>query len=166
MKRIVLIGFAGTYKSSAGRLLAARLGVEHFDTDAMVEEAAGCTIAEIVENCGEDFFRQREAVVVHNLPSDNCIVSTGGGTLMNDDNGEKLKAASLIVWLTVNVEIIYDRIKNDEARPLHIGKNVEELRVMLLQREPAYRRYANCTIATDDKTPDSVTDAICEYMDI
>jgi shikimate kinase len=166
MKRIVLIGFAGTFKSSAGRLLAARLGVEHFDTDAMVEEVAGCTIAEIVENCGEDFFRQREAVVVQNVPHDNCVVSTGGGTLLCADNAEKLKAASLIVWLTANVENIYDRIKNDEARPLHIGKNVEQLRIMLREREPAYRRYAHCTIATDGKTPDSVVDAICEYMDI
>ena len=56
-RTLVLVGLMGAGKSSIGRRLAQRLGVDFVDADAEIETAAGRTIPEIFEELGEATFR-------------------------------------------------------------------------------------------------------------
>src|SRR5579885_3180746 len=98
--RIVLTGFMGTGKSVVGRRLAARLGRELLDTDALIERGAGRSVREIFASDGEPRFRELErASVAEACAAGDVVVSTGGGTLLDDRNFRALSDGGLLVCL-------------------------------------------------------------------
>jgi shikimate kinase/3-dehydroquinate synthase len=144
---VVLAGFMGTGKTEVGRALADILDVEFVDTDSLVENEAGMTIAEIFERHGEARFREMEAEVCRNLaPIGGAVVATGGGTLFNLDNFRRLCALGTVVLLESTVDAMIERLKRSKVRPLlHEGHapggplrdRVEQL---LEERRPIYDR--------------------------
>src|SRR2546421_373945 len=100
MSRIVLIGYRGTGKSTARRLLAARLGWHFLDADAELEARAGRTIADVFRAEGEPGFRDRESAVLAELVLvPDHVIATGGGVVLRPGNRELLKAAGFVAWL-------------------------------------------------------------------
>src|SRR5215510_3732526 len=99
-RNVVLIGFMGSGKSAVGRALAERIGYRLFDTDAMVEQHAGRTIAEIWDVEGEDGFRSREhEAVLHACAGTGRVIACGGGAVLNIRNYGVLKGAGTVVYL-------------------------------------------------------------------
>ena len=97
MVNVVLTGMRGTGKSSIGAVLAERLGFAFIDTDAAIEELAGCRIAEIVVRHGWNHFRALERqVVARTLPTDRQVIAAGGGTLIDEENAVRLKERGLV----------------------------------------------------------------------
>ena len=100
LKRIVLIGFRGTGKSTIGKLLAKKLEWKYLSTDQQIEERVGTTISDIVERKGWKYFRKLETQVIEKLKSSqNMIIDTGGGIVENQKNVIQLNSSSLIVWI-------------------------------------------------------------------
>src|SRR5438309_5729943 len=90
-RSIVLVGIMGSGKTSVGRRLAARLGLDFVDADAAIETAARMTIAEIFKRHGETFFRDREHHVIARLIGEGQkVLATGGGAFMRDDTRAKI----------------------------------------------------------------------------
>lgn len=118
-KSIVLVGMMGAGKTAVGRTLAAQLGVPFCDSDHEIESASNMTIAEIFARDGEPFFRRKETQVIERLLAGTPgIVSTGGGAFMNPGNREMISKAGVSVWLNAPLDLLWQRVRHKETRPL------------------------------------------------
>ena len=164
-RTIVLAGFMGTGKSSVGRRLAARLGREFVDTDALIEQEAGTSITRIFADRGEAEFRVREkrAVAVA-VGEDGRVVAVGGGAILDRENLAAMKAGGPVVCLTARPEIVLSRVAHDTGRPLLQGPQpLETIRGLMAERADAYAR-ADVTIDTSDLTPDEVVERLLNAL--
>ena len=172
---IVLIGPRGSGKSTAGRLLARRLGVPLVDLDAEVARAAGRSIAEIFAAEGEPGFRAREsaalaAALTANGNGPGVVIAAGGGVVVREANRALLKAAARHrVFLNGDPAELWRRIAADPAtaasRPALTAEVGEaEVRRVLAARLPLYRELATLELDVTRRTPDQVADAILQAV--
>jgi shikimate kinase len=139
--RVYLTGFMGAGKTTVGRLLADRLGCPFIDLDAMVEDAAGCTVREVFATEGEAGFRIREhRALAETLRLERVVVATGGGTLTFETNRALIAERGLIAWLNPPFEMILRRIgvQGKSDRPLF--RSETEALALYRDRLPAYRQ--------------------------
>lgn len=161
--KIILIGFACCYKSSAGKLLAQKLNYAHIDVDKVVEESAGKSIADIFANEGEAAFRDKESAVLMAITKlDNVVVSCGGGSVLSQCFAD-VAAGSTVVWLTASPEAVHSRLGGVQ-RPLFDNMSIEQLSAAMDMRVPYYTGYANCTVITDNKTSEQVASEIVTLL--
>ena len=119
MKNVVLIGFMGAGKSSTGRMLASRLGCAFLDLDRHIEKQEQKTVSEIFAEKGEDYFRRCERKAVQEIMTrKNIVVATGGGTVKDEENRRLFKDWGVMVCLTANAEVIYNRTNRRGKRPV------------------------------------------------
>lgn len=160
---IVLIGYRGTGKSSVGRALAAKLGLDLVSTDKEIVRRAGRSIPDIVAAQGWEYFRNLESEVCRELADkDRLIVDTGGGAILRPENVEALKRRGKVFWLTASVETIAKRIGGDDQRPSLTGTKsfIDEVQDVLRERTPKYQAAADHVIHTDGRTIDDLANAI------
>jgi len=143
---IFLIGFMCCGKTTTGKALAAALNYDFADTDNLIEERYGKTIAEIFTAEGEEKFRQYEREVLRDLlHRENLVVACGGGLPCFFDNMERMNACGATIYLKADAELLAQRIEkeNNTHRPLLEGKTGLALRQhiesLLLEREKYYR---------------------------
>lgn len=141
-KTLVLVGLMGAGKTAVGTLVAARLGVPFVDSDREMEQAANRTIAEIFEHDGEDFFRQKETQVLDRLLNGPpCVLSTGGGAYLSKVNRELISRTGVAVWLRADLDLLWDRVKHKNTRPLlHVPDPRAKLAELFAARLPFYRQ--------------------------
>jgi shikimate kinase len=163
---IVLMGYRCTGKTSAGRMLADRLGVAFHDTDDLVAGRADKPVRELVASEGWPVFRELEKEVIGDLAgTDGSVISLGGGAVLDAQNVEALKEKGLFVWLFADAETIMRRLEEDQSgsalRPSLTGKPVDqEVPEVLGEREPIYRRIADLVVDTSRRTVEEVAAAI------
>ncbi|MCP4594102.1 MAG: shikimate kinase [bacterium] len=149
MGNVVLIGYRGSGKTTVGRLLAGRLACAFIDTDALIVERAGKSIAEIFAGDGEPVFRSLEADIIAEVASRSKIVlSAGGGAVLRAQNVEHLRACGTVFWLTADARTLWSRISGDAAtaanRPaLTEHDGLAEVEHLLREREPHYSACAH-----------------------
>lgn len=165
--KIVLIGFMGAGKSSVGRLLAKKLDWPFFDTDEMVEKQVGKPVPVIIRLQGEAAFRkvEKEAVRLVAL-SDKCVISTGGGVPLDEDNMNELRKDAVVLWLKVSPETVMKRIRDVSARPLIDPSNpLDSIQARLADREAAYGK-ATRTVETDGLSKEEVVEKIMAVLPV
>jgi len=137
---LVLIGFMGTGKSSAGKRLATRLGLALRDMDAMIEVRAAKPIPRIFAEDGEPHFRRLERALVQELAGrTGLVISTGGGVVLNPDNIRDFAATGVVVCLQATPETILKRVEHATHRPLLAeGDKLAKIRALLEKRQPLY----------------------------
>ena len=155
---VFLVGFMGSGKTSLGRRLAARLGWDFVDMDAMVEQRCGMNVARIFETQGEEHFRRMEREVLEELAGlRDTIVATGGGVPVGEGNMELMNRAGLTIYLMISPPQLVKRLeRGTEKRPLIRGKDpgqlLEFIEERLPQREPYYmqaKAVIDCNGASD-----------------
>lgn len=171
-KTVVLVGMMGAGKSAVGRALASRLEVPLLDSDAEIELAANATIAEIFARDGEPFFRARESEVIERLLAGvPCVLSTGGGAYLAERNRKAISAHGASVWLCADLELLWDRVRHKETRPLlRTADPKQTLKDLCAAREPFYA-MADLKVHTlphysIDETTDKVIEALLKRPDI
>jgi shikimate kinase len=164
-RNIILTGFMATGKSSIGRCLAARLGYEFVDLDALIEAEAGMRISQIFASQGEAAFRELESRMVERAAGrTGCVIATGGGAIVNPRNLEALKRSGVVIVLTADPEIILSRVRDAEDRPmLRGGEMRERIQRLLEERAPAYAK-ADLSVDTSDRTMDEVVGHLAELL--
>lgn len=166
MKSVILTGFMGTGKSSVGKFLAGKLGCGYYDLDSMIVADVGMSINDIFACHGEQHFRLLEKKAIDNLSSAGCcVISTGGGAVIDPENRRRLRAAGTVINLTASAEAIRDRLKDETDRPLlKDGKSLEKIAAMLAERESFYAD-ADMRIDTVGKTVDDVAAEILHFLE-
>lgn len=154
---IVLVGLMGVGKSTVGRRLATRLRLPFADADEEIETAAGMTIAEIFDRFGEPYFRDGERRVLARLIDGRPkVIATGGGAFVNDETRALILAEATAIWLDAAPEILAERVRRRDTRPLLRGKDPHAVLVDLAaKRNPLYA-LAPIHIASH-KTPHEAT---------
>ena len=156
----VLIGPPGAGKSTVGPLLAALLGAEFTETDAMVEETAGKPVSDIFITDGEPAFRGLErAAVAAALSQHPGIVALGGGAVMDPQTRQRL-AGHRVVYLQTGFAAAVRRVGLDSPRPLLLGNPRGRMRELLAERVGVYAELARITVVTDDRDPQEIADEI------
>ena len=146
VKRVYLIGFMGSGKSTMGRWLSDEMGWTFVDMDHFIENKYHKTITQIFEEKGEDGFREMEARCLREIGDfEKVIVGAGGGTPCYFDNMEVMNATGVTIYIKLTPEVLNDRLKGAKAqRPLVANKSKEELLTFisekLKEREPFYSK--------------------------
>lgn len=160
----ILIGPPGAGKSTVGTMLAASLGVEFLDTDAIVEEDAGKPVGDIFVSDGEAVFRELErAAVARALAGHGGVLALGGGAVM-DAGTQRLLAGQRVVYLETSFAAAVHRTGLDVPRPLLAVNPRAKLRELLEQRIPVYSSLATITMSTDDRDPQDIADELAETI--
>src|SRR6266508_3151632 len=132
---IALVGLSGVGKSSVGQLLAARLGWPLLDTDALIAETVGRTVAQIFADSGEPRFRDLESAALQRAFSiAPCVVSTGGGIVLRPDNRALLRSLAFVVWLDAPTETLVARLHALRAARAGMYAEVAHARVNVADR--------------------------------
>ena len=154
---VVLVGFMGAGKTTTGRMLAQRLALPFVDSDHVVVERAGRSIAEIFQHDGEPAFRELEAEVIAELVAGPPVVlSVGGGAIETAATRDAL-AGALVVHLHVSYRQALRRVGGDPRRPMLARPDLDKV---YQRRDPLYRAVATFTVATDGGSPTRAVEQI------
>ena len=164
LRRIVLTGFMGAGKTSVGRMLAQSLGWEFLDLDAHLESRAGKTIPELFTQHGEEHFRRLESSALANaLRRTNTVLALGGGTPETLTNRLLLEQTpgTTIIFLDAPFPVLFDRCMLEGfAAPEHLRPVLNppaEAEARFHARQPIYRRLANLTVETTERSSGEVS---------
>jgi shikimate kinase len=117
----------GSGKTTIGQRLASRLSVPFYDTDFLIEKKVGLTIAEMFRIHGEAFFRQQEAMLIHQWSIDEGVVATGGGLPCHSGLMEILIKKGVVIYLECSPSVLEERLMDSKTRPLLLDLNESEL---------------------------------------
>ncbi len=165
---IALIGFMGTGKTTIGKTLAKKLGKTFVEVDALIEQKAGKSIADIFKDDGEIAFRQLEIDVTKEIAEkDNQVIACGGGIVLNRINIDRLKKNAVIVLLTVSFDVIEKRVSaGSRIRPLLEGSpdRSKTIRELMEFRQPFYDRAADIKINSSNIGIEATADLIIDRV--
>jgi shikimate kinase len=151
---IVLIGTRCSGKTVVGKILARELGRKFLDTDALIEENAGCSIETMISTKGWDHFREAEKRLVEQVSKrNNLVIATGGGIVMDEENVKNLKKNGWVVWLSGKPEVLQERMVKEQRsgrfRPSLTGADpLEEIKEVLSVRQPLYEQAGDLVVDT------------------
>ncbi|MCT4687083.1 shikimate kinase [Vallitalea sp.] len=165
-ENILLVGFMGSGKSVVGKRLSKILNRDFIDTDTEIEKEEKRSIKDIFYNDGEDYFRNLESKLLETLvDKNNCIISTGGGIVLRENNRELLKKIGKVIFLHADVEHILNNVKNDDTRPLLQTEDyATKISKMLESREDKYLSSADIIIQTSGKDVESIAEEIITLL--
>jgi shikimate kinase / 3-dehydroquinate synthase len=157
-RSIVLVGMMGAGKTSIGRRLAARLGLPFHDADAEIEQAAGCSIAELFARFGEREFRDGERRVIRRLlAGDPVVLATGGGAYMDPETRATARREAVTVWLRCRLPTLLRHVVGRAHRPLlNDGDPEAVLRRLMAARHAVYAE-ADVIVDCTDEPPEHTT---------
>ena len=146
MKRIILIGYMGSGKTTVGKALSKETGMMFYDLDWYIESRMRKSVSQIFAEKGEDGFRKIEYNMLHEVAEfEDVIISCGGGTPCFFDNIDYLNQQGDVVYLKATPETLYKHLLMGKVeRPLLKGKSSEELIAYitehLKERAPFYEK--------------------------
>ena len=143
-QQIVLIGMPASGKSRVGRELASALGLEHRDSDALIEETTGRKISEIFSTDGEDYFRQLEEEVIRQALAYPGVLSLGGKTTR-----ERLRNC-FVVYIKAELPELLRRSQGSD-RPLLAGDAQARLEELWEARKEYFPEVASLEVQTSSE---------------
>ncbi|MDQ6961205.1 MAG: shikimate kinase [Mariprofundaceae bacterium] len=164
---LILIGLMGVGKSTIGRQLASCVGTTFIDTDHVIEDEQQSSISDLFEQHGEAYFRQLEKKALHKLvhESHQYVIATGGGMVIQKQNRDCMQQHGVVIWLNVEPEAIYQRVRGNKNRPLLQQTDaLRKLQDLYVQREAWYRSCCDLEIKSGSLTPRQVVDQITQFM--
>ena len=163
MRNIVLIGMPGCGKSTVGVVLAKSLGMDFVDSDLVIQSTMGATLAQLIEQHGDDGFRDIENRVNASIDVQNSIIATGGSAVYRPQAMAHLATLGPVVFLDVPLETIEERIARNPDRGLAIAPG-QTLADIFYEREALYTHYATLRCDARQKTPQQCARWIAEHL--
>lgn len=159
-RKIFIVGFMGSGKSTFGRRLAVDIEMDFLDTDEQITRIMRKTISEIFRDEGEERFREIEKGVLRDLSrlQVDTVVSLGGGTVCRRGVMGMLNRQGLTFYLKMSPEKLVSRLdkKARAKRPKIAGMDdptlLEYIQKTLPEREKYYNQAnfaVDCNTASD-----------------
>ncbi|MFJ1868234.1 shikimate kinase [Streptomyces sp. NPDC088097] len=156
----------GSGKSTVGGLLADRLGVPYRDTDADIVAATGREISDLFVDEGEPHFRALERQAVAAAVAEHAgVLALGGGAVL-DAGTRELLVGLPVAYLSMDVEEAVRRVGLGAARPLLAVNPRRQWRELMDARRHLYTEVARVVVATDDRTPEEVAQAVLDALEL
>ncbi|MEV7677251.1 shikimate kinase [Streptomyces sp. NPDC088341] len=161
---VVLVGPMGVGKTTVGELLAERLGTDFRDSDADIVAAQAMPISDIFIEGGEEHFRELERAAVRTAVAEHRgVLALGGGAVLDASTRELLTGLP-VVFLSVEVGEAVKRVGLNTARPLLVINPRKQWKELMDARRHHYTDVARVVVATDDRTPEEVADAVLDAL--
>lgn len=166
MENIILIGMPACGKSTAGVLLAKKIGFGFIDTDLLIQKREGALLCAILKKRGAEGFIEVEEQVNAELSADRCVIATGGSVVYGEKAMNNLKSLGKTVYLKVGLEELEKRLNGEDifARGVVMQKKGETLKELLDERAPLYEKYADVTIDCNNLSLDETVDSIIKAL--
>ena len=160
MDNLVLIGMPSSGKSTAGVLLAKRIGFGFIDTDLIIQGEQGALLSQIIEREGAEGFLAIEERVNAGIAAMRCVIATGGSVCYLPRAMEHLKKLGTVVYLELSEEEVARRVPDFVRRGVVMRGNISTLKELYAERVPLYEKYAGVTVRCDGQTIDETVAAI------
>ena len=162
---VVLVGLMGSGKSTVGRRLAKRLGLQFVDADEEIASAAGCSIEDIFAFHGEEAFRDGEHRVIRRLLAGPVhVLATGGGAFLDERTRAVITERGTSVWLRADLDVLLRRVRRNDSRPLLKNGDPKDILSRLKEeRDPIYA-LADLTVDSGDGAADAVVEDILRQL--
>lgn len=160
---IFMIGARGCGKTTVGRELARALGFQFTDTDLILLQSTGLSVAQIVEQEGWAGFRTRESDILHESANagGSQVIATGGGIVLSETNRRFMRAVGTVFYLYAPADVLAQRLEavpEEDQRPSLTGRPIaEEITEILLAREALYQDAAHYVLDASLPPPDVVS---------
>ena len=163
---IFLVGLMGSGKSTLGRLLAKKHHKLFVDTDHLIEERLGVSVATIFDIEGEDGFRHRETKMLQEIcTASGQVIATGGGIVLREENRRLMRQSGVVVHLKISIDDLVARVRYDTKRPLlQQGNKREILSRLWLMREPLYTEVADVVLEAGNQSSSSALRELDEAL--
>jgi len=166
-KNIYLVGFMGTGKSTIGRELAKVTGRAFIDMDLEIEKRFEMNVNQIFDTYGEDFFREKEQELAFELiAKSNHVVSTGGGTIMNEEIYDAFKKSGIMICLFADKNELLERLKRTNKRPSLRVESIENKVEELLKERRIVFDSVPIKVNTSNMTPLEVVGKLVKLFKI
>lgn len=128
----------------------------------------GCSIREFFEREGESRFREIEAQVIEELTrNEPSVLSTGGGSVLRQENRQHLRERCRVVYLKSTPEELYRRLRHDTHRPLlQVADPLARLRDLYAARDPFYREVAHYVLETGRPSVSTLVNMIVMQLEL
>jgi shikimate kinase len=164
-RTIVLVGLMGAGKTKIGRRIASRLKLPFFDSDRVIEDAAGETIEEIFVNRGERIFRDGERrVILRLLAKPVHVLATGGGAFMDPLTRAAIAERGVSVWLRADLEVLSARVARRTDRPLLKGGDPRAILAELMERRYPVYGEADLVVDSGNGSPESTAARVISVL--
>jgi shikimate kinase len=171
MKKVILIGYMASGKTTVAKIMSSKLGVSYFDLDFLIENETKLSVSTLFSEKGEIYFRKVEHTLFKSLLLSNqsAIISTGGGTPCYANNHLLLNGPNVIsVYLSGSIDLLYKRLLGENnQRPLVANKTDEEMKDFIakhLFERSYYYNQATFKVAIDDKSPEDIALEIIKLL--
>ncbi|WP_337269316.1 shikimate kinase [Oryzifoliimicrobium ureilyticus] len=164
-RNLVFVGLMGAGKSVIGRLVAQQLNIPFVDSDTEIERVSRMTITELFASYGEDEFRALESRVIKRLlKAGPRVVSVGGGAFINERSRRHIKRGGLSIWLKADLDVLWERVKKRDTRPLLKTENPKQtLQNLMDARYPIYAQ-ADMTVVSRDARKDIIAEEVLQAL--
>ena len=152
-KNIILIGMPGAGKSTIGPLLAEKLGFSFEDTDTMIHKSDGRYLKDIVKEDGFETFLDIQQKVIMSQEFRNHVIATGGSVIKSRHLMQYFKSIGMIIYLMIDFNTLEQRLAPDRRLARAGGQTFRDV---YEEREPLYKKYAECIIDCTNKTPEEI----------
>jgi len=156
----------GSGKTTVGKILAKTLGYHFVDLDDFIENKSKKTIKRIFSENGEKLFRNIESECLNEVSDINSqyVISTGGGVVLSQFNWDLMNANGTIIYLEVELDTIWKRIRHGKKRPLLNVKNqLDEVKRLFTERKELYEK-ADFTVKSSKLTAQKVADEVVSII--
>ena len=153
-KNICIMGLMGSGKSVIGKDLSKYLNLKFYDTDKEIELKTKKSISSIFQERGESYFRSiEEKICIELLNEDNCVISLGGGSIINRRVRKIIKDNCYSIYLEVKINSLINRLKSSKKRPLLTegADKVQTLKDLYNYRRKFYEKADFIVNNDDDK---------------
>ena len=151
-KNICIMGLMGSGKSVIGKDLSKYLNFKFYDTDKEIELKTKKSINEIFKEGGEIYFRNiEEKICIKLLNQSNCVISLGGGSIINKEIRKSIKLNSYSIYLQVKLNNLVNRLKSSKKRPL-LNKGISKIQILknLYEVRQKFYKKADFIVSNDE----------------
>ncbi len=161
---IILIGMPGSGKSTLGKALAQRRQMLFVDTDRVIEQRMGASLAQLLERYGDDGFREIENQINATLEARHSVIAPGGSVVYGEQAMRHLKEMGTVVYLRLSCAQLARRLGDLHARGVTIRPGWT-LRDLYNERCPLYARWADVTLDCDGLRPAQSLNLLQDLLD-